>query len=138
MGWRETSLGLTCDSLADCAGHCADTTADDANCGACGRGCTTYAIELNTTVGGCDTSQCLPTYGDCFEVGTFTTCNQYCASIGESCAADACYGKTAVYYAFDVTCRDLNGVADSTEACDAALEPGVGSWARCCCTDSGT
>ena len=128
---------MTCNGLSDCDGHCADTTSDDGNCGMCGRACTKYEIALNTSVGGCDTSKCLPTYGDCFQIGVFTNCNQYCASTGESCTTGACYGATAEYYSSNITCRDLDGSANSTGTCGETLDVQVGDWARCCCTDSG-
>ena len=138
VGWREAQLGLTCAGNTDCAGACVDTSTANDNCGACGRGCTQYQVSQGLVLGGCSAGNCTPTYSACFSSDAFSTCDQVCASQGETCVAGGCLGETVVYYGSDIACSELNGQASKNVACNSVLETQLGLNAQCCCTDSGS
>jgi hypothetical protein len=71
----------------------------------------------------------------------FTTCADYCASIGETCAQAGCAGGfTLNAWAEDGLCQmDYSAIGGfSTGPCGAAIGWTVGTFShiRCCCTDT--
>jgi hypothetical protein len=126
-------------------GTCGDTSSDWQNCGACGRTCDNGGQRCPAGVC-CATGACTPFFGPCFdETDGFTTCNQACASIGETCVARGCAGTTATngttWYAWALgnedRCESLGPINNEGQACDATF-----TWEtneatkRCCCTDT--
>ncbi len=87
---------LTCGSLTKCtptsgAPYCANTTTDNANCGACGNACGAGEACMN---GGCvltcgSLTKCTPTSGAPYCANT-TTDNANCGTCGNSCGPARC------------------------------------------------
>ena len=113
---------------------CGDTSSDPMNCGQCGHVCLARS---------CQAGKCAPFQQGCFvKKDGFTTCDEYCASIGESCVSNKCGGTaTAFSWASDMgtECEKDPKASDgqSIEKCDYPLNFSPSHYFyRCCCTDS--
>jgi hypothetical protein len=128
-------------------GMCGDTSSDWQNCGACGHACNNGG-QCPNLVGAacCAAGKCAPGWGPCFtEASGFTSCDDACASIGETCAADQCGQTTTNGYtligwtaenAANCPLRQSPDYTPHNFACDTkwswlALPPNI----RCCCTN---
>lgn len=126
---KTVDLALTCSTGSACNGICTDVAADAAHCGACGVVCQD----------GCENSACTPTLGECIESESgFTTCDEYCPSIGEVCVEGGCRtDDTIVGYGNPVSCMKSELGEPQMEPCDLVQPWTIGrSVVRCCCTDT--
>jgi hypothetical protein len=117
------------------------------NCGACGHVCKNAdpVWAGNCPTGGCCAAgKCGPFLGACItEHDGFTTCADYCASIGETCVQHGCYPGSVTFDGWGMAnrCEMYSSAIDSfsTGACDAPIglkDNTVVAYARCCCTDT--
>lgn len=119
------------------ASTCTDTSSDPMNCGACGRAC------RHQLAGSCVNGQCAPYWDACFRRDQFGTCNDYCASVGETCVAGGCSsdGETWRQWAGssgDLCNQNYGFITGGNFTCDGQL-PLTGyptTLYRCCCTDT--
>ena len=135
-GTRSVNVGLTCGSGAACEPGICNPLTDWDSCGSCTHECTVFFPD----VGLCTEEQtCSPTFGECLTIADMPdmTCNQYCSSIGETCALCPDINRVLVAYGAPDTCegdgnRELHPDGGN---CDAPLSPSGGNThARCCCT----
>lgn len=128
----------------ECPG--ADKETDPNNCGGCGNTCTIVA-----GVGGCVGGVCQASWGECIDQWpepAFVDCDDYCGSIGLTCAAAVCdedwnctpgqCDGNGQYYFEDGWCESLSGGYPSNGTCDYPLALPEGSTkydsqVRCCC-----
>lgn len=126
---RDVDLTLTCVEGSACAGVCTDISTNADNCGACARFC----------VGGCEGGECAPKFGECIRSAAgFDSCDDYCASVEESCAENGC-ADGATIYAFDLEsdCKVNEFGSTLAEPCSMVQPWGPGRSAiQCCCTDT--
>jgi hypothetical protein len=131
-------------------GSCGDTQTDPMNCGQCGRVCKVTAYDLtnadcppiNVENQCCSGGACVPYLGECLEQSHgFTTCEQYCGSVGESCVEAGCYtgNSTWVGWSDPEDCRmyaqidsNISAACDSPLSFDNPNHRGI----RCCCSDT--
>ncbi len=119
------------------AGCCADLQTDPQNCGACGRACIAPGAS-------CSAGKCAPAYRGCIDSGSpATSCDAYCASLGQSCTA-ACgangFGGTdAVNWWTSPGCPSTAATYSTSGVCSTpfawSAQGGPQSY-RCCCTDN--
>jgi hypothetical protein len=127
-------------------GSCAaNTSTDPMNCGACGHVCK----NANSVFGGacpsagcCVNGACGPSPGACItQQSGFTTCANYCASIGETCVAQGCALSDVTWDAW-VTAMRCESVFNPVQARDRGACDTPIAWdgtivdVRCCCTDT--
>lgn len=101
---------------------------------------TTAAEETTTTTGGesstgtpCEGADC-PALAECFGLGVWQSCTQYCAALDADCVEAGCDGATVVYYGDVDACVAMRSDGESDQACDAEFMQGGGvSFGRCCC-----
>ncbi|HET6582941.1 MAG TPA: hypothetical protein VFG69_05835 [Nannocystaceae bacterium] len=87
----------------------------------------------DTTGAPCRGADC-PTLGECFGVGVWESCTQYCAAGKATCVPAGCDGATVVYYGDANACVDMRSNGESDQSCDADfMQGGATSFARCCC-----
>lgn len=131
---RIVELTLSCGDSAACDGVCIDLDSDSENCGACRRQC--IVRDTLAPIGGCESGECLPTYGDCIQIAEFPNCGSYCSSIGESCVSGGCRGATQFYYMNEGECTAFFSVGSRDLDCndEIARDAGITEQARCCCT----
>lgn len=126
---KTVDIALTCSTGSACDGVCIDTATDAAHCGACGVVCQD----------GCESSACTPTWGECINKDSgFTTCAEYCPTIGETCVEGGCgTDDTVVGYSITDECL-INELGETyEEACDVPQSWSLGRQAvKCCCTDT--
>jgi hypothetical protein len=126
-----TTLKLTCSVQDACDGVCVDTLTSNEHCGTCG---TTCNVDGG---GGCADGTCAAALHDCID-NTVTDCEQYCASVGETCVQGGCDTATYVIYDDDQTCADYTAAVAQGTACNQAINWNLNmgsNVARCCCTD---
>jgi hypothetical protein len=88
----------------------------------------------------CADGKCAPAFGDCFLTSDgFTTCAQYCQSIGESCVSQGCGRAGNTWVGWTTTpVQDCNSFAPIVQAgygtCNETLPADLRS--RCCCADT--
>jgi hypothetical protein len=138
VGAQET-VKLTPDSTLQSGGCCADLESDSSNCGACGRTCPANM---------CFNGSCAPSFGACLFGGTyvqtnttFTSCDDYCASVGQVCSASCGTNSDEAseewlnpsQNCYDLTAKPiLRGCADSFET---TVNGDVPEY-DCCCGDA--
>ena len=95
---------------------------------------TSNAEEESTTAPPCEGADC-PTLAECFGIGIWENCAQYCEANEANCVEGGCDGATVVYYGDANACIDMRSNGQSNQSCDAAFdEQGGGvSFGRCCC-----
>lgn len=126
---RTVDLTLTCDGNVACDATCVDLRIDVINCGGCGNNC-----SIRDGIGGCESGACLPTLSECFDVSDFSTCEDYCSSIGESCAESSCGGRTLdIHVGWDL-CEEYRQRATNSDPCTTIIPTDLGNIIRCCCT----
>lgn len=122
-------LTLFCAEGSACKGVCVDIAVDSGHCGACENVCKDT----------CADAACLPALGECInEDAGFSTCNDYCASVGEACMESGCASDdTIVGYGSLNQCKDGVPGTGNSEPCDT-LQPWTANRAavRCCCSDT--
>jgi hypothetical protein len=124
---------------------CGNTTTDPQNCGSCGHVCK----SSDPTFGGCPTGGCCaagkcgPYPAPCItQPSGFTNCNDYCASIGETCVQRGCVrgGVTSASWSEAGFCESLRNPAEGYNmgTCDLTIgwDSGAFRYVRCCCTDT--
>jgi hypothetical protein len=120
---------------------CGDTLSDPKNCGRCGHACRSVPNHPARCMDG----QCLPSPGACFAFTAGYTCDAYCASIGETCAQNACRTNDTVvggytWMSFYATpyCESVTGSQSVGGECNKPLNDpqGASYYFRCCCTDT--
>lgn len=124
--------GMTCEGgecvcnagLDQCGSKCVNLNTDQNNCGACGVHC-----SQPCQYGDCPVAtfqECLP------KPAGFSSCNQYCESIGKICL-DKCPGDDGGAYGryFDEACTQMNM---TTGTCSDYIEGSSSIMGfRCCC-----
>lgn len=127
---KDVSLALTCAEGSACDGVCTDIMADADHCGTCSGVCE----------GGCDAGKCAPKWGECVHSSDgVATCDQYCGSIGETCAENGCdvTKGTILGYGGQTECAKDIAAVSIAEPCDKMQTWGTGRTdIRCCCTDT--
>ena len=123
---KTIGLSLQCPGGSACDGTCTDLASDVMNCGSCEHTCS------QTCVAG----SCGPTWSDCVWGGDgFTTCDQICQSIGETCAESQCGGTTVQTFGDLEWCMSDQNPTEFDEPCSK-----VQDWAdpaiKCCCTST--
>ncbi len=107
---------------------------DPMNCGAAGRVCRSQAD------GACVNGECIPSLSTCAARGNgeMQTCNELCASFGESCARQSCGGLTSIGWLGEDLCQVRSSGGDPLAvACDESLVWSAMNRAiSCCCTDT--
>jgi len=118
---QTVNLTLTCNGNAACSGKCVNLMTDKQNCGTCGHVC---------TGGSCSQGKC-PSLSACLPKSNLTTCQNYCASQGMTCAGTCTnpYGSTLVggITFGNTTCTQYSGTA----TCSVSI--GTAQSSRCCC-----
>jgi hypothetical protein len=75
-----------------------------------------------------------PQFGACFsQADGFTTCDQYCASVGGSCVYRGCGSYTAHGYASSTGCNALSPGQNFAGLCSDTLQWFPAPVKRCCC-----
>jgi hypothetical protein len=115
------------------------------NCGACGHVCksTDPAFGGCPTGGCCAAGKCAAYPGACImQTAGFTTCNEYCASIGETCVQKGCVRGDVTLQSWstaDLCDSFFNPASGFSEgSCDATIvwDTGTFRYIRCCCSDT--
>jgi hypothetical protein len=127
-------------------GACAANTATDPqNCGACGHVCKSADAKFGgcPTGGCCTAGKCGAAPGACItQSAGFTTCNEYCTSLGETCVQGGCVRGNVTFESWSSTdqCESFFNSAPgfSTGPCEATIQFTTGTfrYVRCCCTDT--
>lgn len=120
-------------------GSCGDTMSDPNNCGACGRVCDEPEFFCPPGTGCCVDGQCVNTLIGCIrQEDEFSNCAQYCTSIGETCIAAGCGGRTWTAYSENSMACENRQVSSTYGfmSCDEAPPWDDGIKVRCCCTDN--
>lgn len=122
---QSITIELTCKGSSACDGKCFDLTSDPMNCGSCGNVC-------HAPLALCDAGQCRAQPGRqaCIAAASFATCDDYCASIGLTCGANACQGLRN--QAFGSSTCDPNAQFGVSPGCGDTLSVRA-PYARCCC-----
>jgi hypothetical protein len=85
-------------------------------------------------VGECQQGACTPTFHECFHKSEHSTCQSYCASIGSTCAENACAGGTYLIHAVVEWCEDPTKEGVLIEhGCAEPIDWQVNEAAQCCC-----
>ena len=121
---KTVSVNLQCASGSACDGACKDLDSDTSNCGTCAHSC---ALS-------CASGKCGPSWSECIGGDDgFSTCDQVCQSIGETCAESQCEGATQQTFQDLSWCENDDNAMPAKEACSK-----VQGWAnpaiKCCCT----
>ena len=75
-----------------------------------------------------------PTLGECFGLGVWQSCTQYCAAGKAECVEGGCEGATVFFYGDVDDCVAMQASGSADQACDAGFPQGGGaSFGRCCC-----
>jgi hypothetical protein len=125
-------------------GSCTNTSTDPQNCGACGHVCKNANPLFGScpTGGCCANGSCGPSPGACItRQSGFTTCTDYCASIGETCVQQGCVLGSVTWEGWVNAdrCETIFNPtqARGTVACDTPIGfDGTAVDVRCCCTDT--
>lgn len=122
-------LTLSCDDLTLCDGICTDLESDNQNCGSCGKLCPDAGL--------CTAIGCPPILSECFYVpGSFETCDEACADIGETCVDNGCDGFSVFSGASGPICEDFPSGSNGTACADDLFDVNPGLSYRCCCGDT--
>jgi len=91
----------------------------------------------------CQAGTCAPALHRCLdEDDGFSTCSEYCGSIGEACVNGGCGldGITFLGWGGETACQALDGWNRryTVDGCDEVQDwdPLSGEFIRCCCTDT--
>jgi hypothetical protein len=110
-----------------CNGNCIDPMTDSNNCGSCGRKC-----NILNDIGGCAEGVCAPSLTECIEAqDPIASCENVCASKGETCAKEGCNTGTFFWYGSSSSCENFLGGPISVD-CSEPTEP-LSNYYRCCC-----
>lgn len=102
---------------------------------------TTDATETSTDDGEdvttgpppCRGANC-PELAECFGLGVWGSCAQYCEAGKAECVEAGCDGATVVYYGDVDDCVAMSSGGGANQSCDAPFQQGGGaSFGRCCC-----
>jgi hypothetical protein len=89
--------------------------------------------ESSTGAPPCEGADC-PALAECFGLGVWESCAQYCEALEATCVAGGCDGATVVYYGDVDACTAMRSSGSSDQGCDEAFAMGGGnSFGRCCC-----
>jgi hypothetical protein len=104
-----------------------DTTADE-------DASSSGAIDESTTAPPCEGNDC-PVLGECFGIGIWESCDQFCEANDAVCVEGGCGGATVVLYGDAMACIDMRSNGDADQPCDAGFDQQGGgvSFGRCCC-----
>jgi hypothetical protein len=81
-----------------------------------------------------DTSTNCPMLGECFGVGVWESCDQFCEANSAVCVEGGCGGATVVYYGDAMACIDMDSNGEAAQSCaDGFEQGGAVSFGRCCC-----
>ena len=117
-----------------CDGECIDVMENNDNCGACGVVCD-WIPKGMPDMGSCVEGSCLPTIYPCVsQADGFATCDEVCASFGQTCATEMCFGQSHVFTDDMEYCNTGNVASGSPLNCASDLIWGLGDWIGCCCT----
>ncbi|MGC4067386.1 MAG: hypothetical protein QM784_22625 [Polyangiaceae bacterium] len=108
---------------------CSSTLTDPNNCGKCGHVCKS---------GTCSAGTCGAALAPCFStLDGYTTCQQSCAAIGQTCVASGCSNRTAIGWDEMDTCsRGITSGSTFSGACTDVVPVATMGFVRCCCTDN--
>jgi hypothetical protein len=122
------------DSDADGATDDAPTGSASASATADGDGTDTSDDETSTSGPPCRGADC-PALGECFGIGVWDSCDQFCAANDAVCVDAGCGGATVVFYGDAEACVDMRSNGDSDQSCADGfeLQGGGVSFGRCCC-----
>lgn len=125
---KDAVITLHCEGGGACDGSCRNFQVDGENCGSCGKVCTS----------GCSNAICLPVYGECIaSMDGYSTCTEYCQSVGAVCVPGGCDGNTFKGYDANVSCENDLVPYTFEDPCNAAQTWGPGRLVvRCCCSDT--
>lgn len=89
--------------------------------------------ESSTSAPPCDGPDC-PSLAECFGLGVWQSCTEYCTALKTTCVAGGCDGATVVYYGDVDACTAMDSSGSSAQGCDDGFDMGGGnSFGRCCC-----
>lgn len=116
-----TTAGATTDT--------ATTTGADAGTTSAG----TTDPDPGSTTAACEGQSC-PALDECFGLGVWQSCAQFCNAGSDSCVEGGCDGATVAYYDDVNACVNRQPSSTAATACDAPFMMGGGvSFGRCCC-----
>ena len=92
------------------------------------------ADDESTTLPPCDGVDC-PALGECFGIGIWESCAQFCEANDATCVEGGCDGATVVLYGDAMACIDMRSNGQADQPCDAGFDQQGGgvSFGRCCC-----
>jgi len=95
---------------------------------------TSSADDESTTSPPCDGADC-PALGECFGIGIWESCAQFCEANDATCVESGCDGATVVLYGDAMACIDMRSNGQADQPCDAGFDQQGGgvSFGRCCC-----
>ena len=133
-----TSTTATTTSASTTAGS--ESTGDLESSSSAGESATTMpattSAESSSSESGpppCEGADC-PTLAECFGLGVWQSCTQYCEAGDATCVASGCDGATVVYYGDVDACVAMESSNSSAQGCDEGFDMGGGnSFGRCCC-----
>lgn len=131
-----TSTSTTATTTSSTASS-SESTSDVASSSSAGESSsTTTAAESSSSESGappCEGTDC-PALAECFGLGVWQSCTQYCEAGDATCVAGGCDGATVVYYGDVDACVAMSSSGSSAQSCDDGFDMGGGnSFGRCCC-----
>ena len=112
----------------------ADTSTGDATADDDDGDTSSGAADESTTAPPCRGEDC-PALGECFGIGIWESCDQFCEANDAVCVEGGCGGATVVLYGDAMACIDMRSNGDADQPCDAGFDQQGGgvSFGRCCC-----
>lgn len=134
-----TSTTASTSATASSTSASSESTSDVESSSSAGESTTmpaTTSAESSSSESGpppCEGTDC-PTLAECFGLGVWQSCTQYCEAGDATCVVGGCDGATVVYYGDVDACVAMESSSSSAQSCDEGFDMGGGnSFGRCCC-----